>query len=105
LAPKWPTADYQSWAKPAQNGTFFGREVAVVACRPDASGGSSGARMTGNLTASIKFVRAVHGRPQELCRQPLPAPRRRALFRKILDLRARRAIRYGDGSIPKARGP
>jgi class 3 adenylate cyclase len=41
----------------------------------------------GVAAAAVRHhVRAVHGRPRELCRQPLPAPRRRALFRKILDL-------------------
>jgi hypothetical protein len=29
---------------------------------------------------------AVHGRPRQLCRQPLHAPGRRTLFRNILDL-------------------
>jgi hypothetical protein len=41
----------------------------------------------GVAAAAVRHhVRAVHGRPRELCRHPLPAPRRRAIFRKILDL-------------------
>ena len=68
-----------------------GRGAAIGA----ASGGALGiigergwrALSAGVAAAAVRYhVRAVHGRPRELCRQPLPAPRRRALFRKILDL-------------------
>jgi hypothetical protein len=67
--------------------TWFNDERAIVLAiqkQPDAN--------TVAVVDSVKerlpryHVRAVHGRPRELCRQPLPVPRRRSRFRKILDL-------------------